>query len=117
MGFIGSKTEAQETPFLLGSESDVGGLGFTIGMRYYFTESSQPRTKSNTEYAEYRLEMEKLNFSREKSGLKPAPVMTYDQWAGNLYQPRPDAKVRTVDEWIEEDANRNLVPDSYERSR
>ena len=32
-------------------------------------------------YREYQLEMEKLNFEREKAGLQPKPIPTYNEWA------------------------------------
>ena len=36
--------------------------------------------KQKQAYASYRTEMERLNFEREKAGLKTAPIMTYDDW-------------------------------------
>ena len=33
-------------------------------------------------YSNYRIEMEKLNFEREKDGLQPKDIMNFDQWAG-----------------------------------
>lgn len=35
IGFTGTTTEAQETPLLLGSESDTSGAFINIGLRYY----------------------------------------------------------------------------------
>ncbi len=31
-------------------------------------------------YGRYRAEMERLNFDRERAGLPPTSIMTYEQW-------------------------------------
>lgn len=33
-------------------------------------------------YSRYRTEADKLNFEREKSGLPPQQIMTFDEWKG-----------------------------------
>jgi hypothetical protein len=33
-------------------------------------------------YSDYVTQTDQLNFQREKAGLKPVPIMTFDQWKG-----------------------------------
>ena len=99
------------------------------------------QTKEKESYGAYRIEMEKLNLEREKAGLEPRPMMSYEEWAGKpakssttttaittkpipatpkpvventQQEPVAPGKAYSVGEWLEEDKNRNLIPDSKE---
>ena len=53
----------------------VASIGAGIGAARY------GGAKQRDAYANYRIEMEKLNLEREKSGLEIQPIMTYEEWA------------------------------------
>jgi PBP1b-binding outer membrane lipoprotein LpoB len=40
-------------------------------------------------YAQYRVDMERLNFDREKVGLKTHAIMTQEEWIGSQTAGRP----------------------------
>jgi hypothetical protein len=40
----------------------------------------QERSADFKAYSDYRTRMEEINLQREKSGLKPSPIMTQDEW-------------------------------------
>lgn len=52
----------------------VAAVGAGVGAVKYGS------AKQKEAYATYRTEMERLNLEREKSGLKPAPILTYEEW-------------------------------------
>lgn len=51
------------------------GVGAGIGAAKYGS------AKQKEAYGKYRTDMEKLNLEREKSGLKPNPILTYEEWS------------------------------------
>ncbi|MSU62637.1 MAG: hypothetical protein EXS31_09600 [Pedosphaera sp.] len=53
----------------------VAAVGAGIGAAKYGS------AKQKDAYAKYRTDMEKLNFEREKAGLQPTAIMTYEEWA------------------------------------
>lgn len=55
------------------------------------TESAEKaeRSKDLASYARYRVDMEKINLEREKSGLKPRPLMTQEEWISAQTAGRP----------------------------
>ena len=53
----------------------VAAIGAGVGAVKYSS------AKQKEAYGKYRTDMEKLNFEREKSGLEPRPIMTYEEWA------------------------------------
>ena len=53
----------------------VAAVGAGIGAAKYGS------AKQKEAYAKYRTDMEKLNLEREKSGLQPTTIMTYEEWA------------------------------------
>lgn len=53
----------------------VAAVGAGVGAVKYGS------AKQREAYATYRTEMERLNLEREKSGLKPASILTYEEWA------------------------------------
>lgn len=53
----------------------VAAVGAGIGAVKYSS------AKQKEAYATYRTEMEKINLEREKAGLQPQEIMTYEEWA------------------------------------
>lgn len=53
----------------------VAAVGAGIGAVAYSTAQKQKA------YAEYRTDAEKLNFEREKAGLRANPILTFKEWA------------------------------------
>jgi hypothetical protein len=49
----------------------------------------EQRSKDLATYANYRVEMEKVNLERQKAGLKPNPIMTQEEWIGAQTAGRP----------------------------
>lgn len=39
-------------------------------------------SEDHQHYSDYVTQTQQLNFEREKAGLKPDPIMTFDQWKG-----------------------------------
>ncbi|MCX5888588.1 MAG: hypothetical protein NTY36_03955 [Deltaproteobacteria bacterium] len=75
-----------------------GCLAAAVGYGAYAVSSSKDEaTQKEAEarhiqtYNTYKADAEKLNFDREKSGLKPQPVMTFPEWklAHNITTPAP----------------------------
>ena len=66
------------SPFLQGcTVALVGaGVGAGIGAAKYGS------AKQKEAYGKYRTDMEKVNLDREKAGLKPTPILTYEEWSG-----------------------------------
>lgn len=46
--------------------------------------------KNMEAYNAYKTEMEKSNLDRQKAGLKPQPIQTFEEW--KLSQPAPEPK-------------------------
>jgi hypothetical protein len=55
------------------------------------TESAEKAQRSSdlATYTKYRTEMERINFDRERSGLKPRPIMTQEEWISAQTAGRP----------------------------
>jgi hypothetical protein len=41
------------------------------------------KSMDHEHYSDYVTKTEQINFEREKAGLQPTPIMTFDQWKGN----------------------------------
>jgi len=52
----------------------VAAVGAGIGAVAYGS------AKQREAYASYRTGMERLNFDRERAGMYPAPILSYDEW-------------------------------------
>lgn len=67
----------------------VGYLGYKMSQGQ--TESAEKRQRSAdlATYANYRVQMERVNLEREKCGLKPQPIMTQEDWIGAQTAGRP----------------------------
>lgn len=73
-----------------------GCLPAAIG--YYAYKSSEAKTESAEKaqrsadlktYAQYRIDMERLNLDREKAHLRPNPIMTQEEWISAQTAGRP----------------------------
>lgn len=53
----------------------VAAIGAGISAVSYATSQKQRA------YTDYRNHAEKLNFDREKAGLKPNPILTFKEWS------------------------------------
>ena len=59
----------------------VAGIGAGMyGARSGAAKKTEAATDAKSKYAMYRVEMEKLNFEREKASLAQKDIMTFDQW-------------------------------------
>ncbi len=58
----------------------VGYVGYEVGKSRRAVAEKQERTADLANYEHYRIEMEKVNLEREKSKLKPNPIMTQLEW-------------------------------------
>lgn len=70
-------------PFLQGCAIGIlaAGVGAGIGMGRSGTAKMMKAKGEYTEkYNNYRVELEKINLEREKSGLKPINIPTFDEW-------------------------------------
>lgn len=60
-------------PLLLQSCA-VAAIGAGVGAVAY------GGAKQREAYASYRTGMERLNFDRERAGMYPTPILSYDEW-------------------------------------
>ena len=83
---------------LLALLATQGCLAAAVGYGAYAISSSHDEAaqkeadaKNLQTYSTYKMDMERLNLDREKSHLKPQPVMTYAEWrlAHNITTPAP----------------------------
>ncbi len=83
---------------LLGLLGTQGCVAAAIGYAGYAVSSSKEEAaqkdadaKNIQTYNLYKSDAEKMNFERERSGLKPQPVMTFAEWklAHNITTPVP----------------------------
>lgn len=59
----------------------AAGVGYAIGQgRKGTAEVMEAKSKYVEKYQNYRIELEKINLEREKSGLKPTNIPTFEQW-------------------------------------
>lgn len=86
--------------------SAQGCVAAAIGYGAYAISSSkdeatqkEAETRNIQSYNTYRADAEKLNFDRQKSGLKPQPVMTFAEWklAHNISTPAPPPEKATTE--------------------
>lgn len=57
-------------------------------------------------YTEYAISMEKINLEREKSGLKPRPILTKEEWMKGMTE--EDERKRREEEYAENE--KKFVP-------
>jgi hypothetical protein len=64
-------------PFLLS-----GCIAIAANLTKMNTEKTQAQERVATKaiYTKYTLEMQKLNFNRERAGLRPQSILTLEQW-------------------------------------
>lgn len=83
---------------LAGILATQGCLAAAVGYGAYAISSSHDQAaqkeadaKNLQTYSAYKMDMEKLNLDREKSGLKPQAIMSYGDWklAHNIPTPAP----------------------------
>jgi len=82
--FLGANDEAMKAKVLLSllllvtplvlTGCLVAAVGAGVGAAKYGS------AKQKDAYAHYRVEAEKNNTEREKAGLTPVPILTYDEW-------------------------------------
>jgi hypothetical protein len=83
-----------------------GCLAAAVGYgAYTYGSSKDEATQKETEarhiqtYNTYKADADKLNLDREKSGLKPQPVMTFAEWklAHNITTPAPPSVATAIE--------------------
>lgn len=69
----------------------VGYAGYAISSSKGEAAKTEADSKNLQTYNIYKADSDKLNFEREKAGLKPQPVMTFAEWklAHNIPTPAP----------------------------
>lgn len=61
----------------------VAAVGAGVGAwKYGNAKKTEAQGKTMSSYNEYVLGMQNVNIQRQKSGLKPEPIMTYPQYIG-----------------------------------
>ena len=72
----------------------VGYVGYAISSSKEEAARKEADAKNIQTYNAYKMDMEKLNLDREKSKLKPQPIMTFEEWklAHNIPTPAPEPK-------------------------
>lgn len=90
---------------LLSQGCGLGILAAGIGTAVYAAKSGdaqqteadakmlEVKAKYQKNYNEYCLEMERINMQREKSGLKPRPILRIDEWLQTQAMPPEEAKL------------------------
>lgn len=82
-----------------------GCVAAAIGYGAYAISSSKDEatqkeadSKNLQTYSSYQMDMERLNLDRQKSGLKPQPIMTFAEWklAHNISTPAPPPTATTT---------------------
>lgn len=62
----------------------VAGVGAGIAcVKYGNAKKNEAKTKEMHAYNEYVLGMQKVNIERQKSHLRPEPIMTYENYLGS----------------------------------
>lgn len=70
-------------PFLQGCAIGIlaAGVGYGVGQgRKASAKMLEAKAKYTEQYQNYRIELEKINLEREKSGLKPVNIPTFEEW-------------------------------------
>ncbi len=72
----------------------VGYGAYTYGSSKNEATKKEAEAKNIQTYNTYKMDMEKLNLDRQKAGLKPQPIQTYEEWklAHNIPTPAPEPK-------------------------
>ena len=71
------------TPFVQGCAIGVlaAGVGYGVGQgRKASAQMLEAKAKYVEKYQNYRVELEKINLEREKAGLKPTGIPTFEEW-------------------------------------
>ena len=70
----------------------VGYAGYAVSSSSDEAANKEANAKNIQTYNAYKMDMEKLNLDREKSGLKSQPIMTFEEWklAHNIPTPAPE---------------------------
>lgn len=58
----------------------VGYAGYAVSSSKDEAADKDAQAKHIQTYNTYKMDMEKLNLDREKSGLKPNQIMTFEEW-------------------------------------
>lgn len=59
----------------------AAGVGYGVGQgRKGTAKVMEAKAKYTEQYQNYRIELEKINLEREKSGLKPVVIPTFEEW-------------------------------------
>ncbi len=59
-------------------------LGILVGTLQGCVPMIVMHSMDRQHYSDYVVQTNQLNFQREKAGLKPVNVMTFDQWKGGV---------------------------------
>lgn len=86
----------------------VGYAGYAVSSSKDEAADKEAEAKHIQTYNAYKMEMEKLNLDREKSGLKPNKIMTFEEWklAHNIPTPAPEPKAKKPGQEKEESASK-----------
>jgi hypothetical protein len=61
----------------------VAAIGAGMGAaKWGSAKQTEAQAKTRTAYNEYTIEMQKINLQRQKAGLRPEPVIGYEEYAG-----------------------------------
>jgi hypothetical protein len=71
------------------SAAAIGYMGYKMSEAKTASAEKAQRSADLKTYAEYRVNMERLNLDREKVGLKPNPIMSQEEWIGAQTAGRP----------------------------
>lgn len=82
-------------PFLQGCAVALVGAGVGA-VKSANAKKKNAQVLEQEKYGQYRIEMEKLNFEREKAGLQTKDILTFEQWAG---KEREDPAPKKEVEW------------------
>jgi hypothetical protein len=72
----------------------VGYAGYTMGSSKEEAAQKEADVKNLQTYNSYKTDLERLNFDRERAGMKPQPIMTFAEWklAHNIPTPATEPK-------------------------
>lgn len=98
IGYLSSKSTAEETSVLLGQVSKGTGASFGVGIRFYLKDTYTPenakyRPSDEEKYTKYMLETRKYNAAARFRGDREIRVMDFEEWLGErkkddgLYRP------------------------------
>lgn len=67
----------------------VGYMAYKLHDAKVESAEKAQRSSDLRTYAQYRVDMERVNLDREKVGLKPNPIMTQEEWISTQTAGRP----------------------------